>query len=169
MNIRGGGDAVQSQAAFVLGAEEADRGVNASLAGGAKSVEVGASPHSGRGSEGDSFHDVAAATDAAITDQLDTITDGIGDVGEKCNRGGRAFELATTVVRKCESIHTEVGCDLCVLDALDSLDHDWSVPLGAELFEVRPAEGCVELGSGELREGDGFGTVAKLIRFEDAR
>ena len=73
--------------------------------------------------------------------------------------------MATTVVRKCESIHTEIGCDLCVLDTLDSLDHDRSVPLVAELFEVRPAEGCVELGSGELCEGDGLGAVANAGLF----
>ena len=98
------------------------------LTGGAEPVEVRAADHPPSAPSGDRLHDVAAAPHAAVADDLDAVTDRVGDRRDQVEIGGRAVELAAAVVRQRDGVDAGVGGEHRVVHGLDALDHDGPVP-----------------------------------------
>ena len=63
--------------AFELVVQETERLVNAPLAGCAQAVQIGPANHAGRRSHGHGFHDVGAAADPSIDQDLNLATNRI--------------------------------------------------------------------------------------------
>ena len=89
-----------------------------------------------RGTERDRLHDVAAAPDAAVADDLDAVADRVGDRRDEVDDRGRGVELATAVVRERDRVDALVGRDPRVGDGLDALDDDRAVPDRAQPLGV---------------------------------
>jgi hypothetical protein len=67
-------------------AENVENVLDARLAIGREPPEIGASDHHGAGTERQRLDDVAAAPDATVEDDLDLVSDRLGDGGERSGR-----------------------------------------------------------------------------------
>src|SRR3546814_1148849 len=109
------------------------------LAAHGEGPQRGAADHDRLGAEGDGLHDVAAAADAAVHDDLDPVADRVGDEREGPDGGRGGVEVVATVVRDADGAVAGVDRAPRVVDAHDALEHERTVPLLAQPAQVVPA------------------------------
>ena len=94
--------------------------------------------------EGDCCNDVTAVHDSTVHIHLCIRTDRVDNRLYEEQRRGGAVELAATVVREYDSIRTQIDHTPGVLDRLDPLHHDRSIPLITEPHKIIEVERWVE-------------------------
>jgi hypothetical protein len=78
-------------------AHDVEHVLDARLAGGGESPQVGAPDHHRLGSQRQGLDHVAAAPDAAVEQHLDVVANRLGDCRERADRGGSAIEVLAPV------------------------------------------------------------------------
>src|SRR3954466_10986856 len=87
----------QRHRAAHVGLEESQHVVDASLAGGAEGVEVGATDQRRLRAESNGLHHIAPTADAAVDEHLGPVADGVDHRRHEMDGGRRTVELATAV------------------------------------------------------------------------
>jgi hypothetical protein len=90
--------AEQHHGALELLSEKLQRSRDARLTTGGKRVQIAPPDGTGIGTVRKRFHDVIAAADAAIANDLEPIPQGIGHIGNAINRSRGRFKLAAAMV-----------------------------------------------------------------------
>src|SRR3569833_1002573 len=120
------------------------------------------------GAEREGLEQILAGADAAIHQHFGLVADGIDDLGQDANGGGRAIELAAAVVGHDNGIGAVVDGELGVILVEDALDDHRAAEALLDPGDVLPVEREVELRSGPFcqrgevhRVGNVAGDVAE--------
>jgi len=100
--------------------------------------EVGATDDDGARAEGQRLDDIAAASDAAVEQDLDVAADCIDNRAEGPDRRRGAVEIVAAVVGHGDGRHACVHCPSGVVDAHHALAQERAVPLSPQPGDVVP-------------------------------
>ena len=101
------------------------------------------------------LHDVAAATDATVHQDLDAVADRLHDLRERAQRGGDAVELAPPVIGDDHGRRAGVDRAAGVVARQHPFHHDRAVPGVPQPPQVLPGHGGAGKGRGDVHEGHG--------------
>src|ERR1700722_7015443 len=118
---------------------------HASLAASRHGVRPGPSDHAGTRSHGHRLHDVEAAANTPVHQDLALAAYGVGDARERANARGYVVELTPTVVRDDHGVGPTVHCLTGVVGVEDALQCDLAAPMLAQPREVVPGHAGIEL------------------------
>src|SRR5690348_9886015 len=128
-----------------LVADDLEAARDARLAHGTQAVEERSSDERALRAECHRPQHVLSRADAAIHPHLDARAHGIGDRGQRADRGGRAVELAAAVVGDDERVGAGVRREPRVLDVHDPLEDELAAPALLHPLDVGPRQARVEL------------------------
>ena len=151
--IRHLGHAEQRKRRRDLVQQDVGRPRHSALATGHQPVEVGASHQCRRRPERHGRDDVAARPDAAVDVDLCPVGDGVDHRGQRLQRCDGPVELASAMVRHHDAVRSRVDDGPGIGGGEDALDHERSVPDGAEPRQVGDRRGRVEQAAGQLGDG----------------
>ena len=137
--------------------------VDPSFAAPGHGVGPGSTDETGPRAEGERFHHVEAATNAAIHEDLAAIADGISDRRQRTNRRGHVIELTTPVVGDDHAVSPIVERSSRVVGIEDALQRDLAAPVLAQPGEVIPGDAGIELAGHPPLEVTGHACVRQRL------
>ncbi len=138
---------------FVL--QNLDRPAGSRLTRCTRAIERRSSDENAAGTECKRFHDVPPASDAAINENRELVSNGGGDGGQRIERGDAAIELTPAMVRNDDRVHAEPCRANGIVRVHDALDDELFGPVLANFGESTPIEGRIVVAThgGGLRSG----------------
>src|SRR5665213_3155996 len=127
-----------------LTSEDLSCPIDPPFAAGHEPVEVRASDQGRAGAEGSRRDDVAASHHSRVDPHFGPVADCIKDVGQDPYRNGGTIELAASVVGHHDGVGPCVDNASRIIDGLNPLDDERTVPEGPEPFEVGDRHRWVE-------------------------
>ena len=90
------------------------------------------------GTQGKRLGNVRTRTDTRVKQDVQLVADGIDNLWEHFNRRDRVVHLATTMRRDDNTIHAVLDSKLGIFHVHDTLEHNGSIPVLAQVLEVIP-------------------------------
>src|SRR5678815_6149803 len=138
------GAAHELHAALELGAHQAERTLDARLAGHREREQVEPSEAYGLGTQGEGLEDVRGALDAAVYRHVQALADRVDHLCKLVERCARAVELTAAVIGQDDAGATYVGGALRIRDRHYPLEAELSVPVAHHRGDVVPIHRRIE-------------------------
>ena len=130
--------------ALDLGPHQAERPLDAGLAGRRQRKQIVAADADGLGAERQRLQHMRSALDAAVHHHVDPIADRIDDLGELIEWRARAVELPAAVIGQHDAGAADLGGALRVLHRHHALEAELAVPMPHHLRHVVPVHRRIE-------------------------